>query len=233
MKLTGIKNIEGKVRVVSGLHIGAGRETLEIGGLDQPIIKHPLTGEPYIPGSSIKGKMRSLLELYEYSANADTLEFISGRKDRKRVGKPCGCGKASCPACRIFGSSADPRDVEPELGPTRLVVRDAVLSKEFRLKHQNGELPMEVKYENTIDRVRGVAQHPRPLERVPAGVEFDFSLSFKIFEGDPEDLFQDVLKGLKLIELDALGGNSSRGCGQVRFEGLTCDGETIELPASI
>ena len=88
---------------------------------------------------------------------------------------------------------------------------------------------MEVKYENTIDRVKGTAMHPRPLERVPAGVQFDFNISLKQYEDDADDLKDYVLKGLKMIELDALGGNSSRGCGQVRFDDLKVDGEKISL----
>jgi CRISPR-associated protein Csm3 len=87
-----------------------------------------------------------------------------------------------------------------------------------------------VKFENTIDRVRGTAQDPRPLERVPAGVEFDFNMSLKLFDGDDkEQLIGLVKKGLKLIELDALGGNSSRGCGQVRFHPLHIDGKKETL----
>jgi CRISPR-associated protein Csm3 len=90
---------------------------------------------------------------------------------------------------------------------------------------------MEIKYENIIHRVKGVAEHPRPLERIPAGVEFDFNMSFKVFEGDADDLIEDVYRGLRLIELDALGGNSSRGSGQVRFDNLTCDGQSVDLAA--
>lgn len=86
---------------------------------------------------------------------------------------------------------------------------------------------MEEKYENVIHRVKGTADHPRPLERVPAGVEFDFSISFKEFEGDDAGLLDYVYKGLKMIELDALGGNSSRGCGQVKFVDLQCDDQPL------
>lgn len=228
MQLQRIKQITGTIKVLTGLHIGAGKETLEIGGLDQPIIKHPLTGEPYIPGSSIKGKMRSLLEVSLYMGkNPETRDFVLGKKDKNGRGLPCGCAKKDCPACTIFGTSAAEKG--PDLGPTRIVVRDAYLSNAWKEKFHKGELVMEIKYENTIDRVRGVAEHPRPLERVPAGTEFDFHLSFKIFEGDSTELLDDVFRGLRLIELDALGGNSSRGCGQVRFDELRCDNETVNL----
>ncbi len=220
MRLQSIKKIEGRIRVLTGLHIGAGKDSLEIGGLDQPIIKHPLSKAPYIPGSSIKGKMRSLLEMSQFIERPETRHWLSR-------GMACGCGKKDCPSCQIFGTSANNKD--EDLGPTRLIVRDAYLSPDWEKRFQNGDLPMEVKYENTIHRVKGTAKDPRPLERVPAGVEFDFHLSFKVFEDDDEDLVDYVYKGLKLIQLDALGGNSSRGCGQVEFLDLSCNGEAVAL----
>jgi CRISPR-associated protein Csm3 len=220
MKMTNIREIKGRIRVLSGLHIGAGKGAIEIGGLDQPIIKDPLTDEPYIPGSSIKGKMRSLLEVFHFTSNNDTLKDVSR-------GKPCQCGKKGCPACTIFGAGGNVK--EEGLGPTRLVVRDARLNRQFRDLHKNGDLPMEVKYENVIHRVKGVAEHPRPLERVPAGVEFDFTMSFKVFEDDPENMVDWVFKGLNMIMMDALGGNSSRGCGQVEFSDVTIDDENVDL----
>lgn len=213
MKLKQVKKIEGKIKVVTGLHIGASAETIEIGGMDNPIIKDPLpeSGAPYIPGSSLKGKMRSLMEIKE------------GRYGQGRFkGNPCDCGDSSCPVCPVFGTSAASR---PEgLGPTRVVFRDATLSKEWMERFTKGDLPMEVKYENSINRINGRA-NPRPLERVPAGVEFDFNISFKVFENDPEEYFQTVLKAMKMLELDALGGSGSRGCGQIKFVDVSIDGQ--------
>ncbi len=221
MQLETIKKITGTITVITGLHIGAGKDSLEIGGLDQPIIKNPLTQEPYIPGSSIKGKMRSLLEISRFSnMRPKTREHVS-------AGKPCACAEPGCPACTIFGTSAAEKG--NDLGPTRLIVRDAILTNDWRSRFQNNELAMEVKYENIIHRVKGVADHPRPLERVPAGVQFTFNMSFKVFQGDAASLVEDVYRGLRLIELDALGGCSSRGSGQVRFDELACDGQSIDL----
>ncbi|MDL1981314.1 MAG: type III-A CRISPR-associated RAMP protein Csm3 [Deltaproteobacteria bacterium] len=223
MKLEKIRTITGRIQVVTGLHIGASNDSIEIGGLDQPIIKDPLPGSkaPYIPGSSLKGKLRSLIEIKE------------GRyvKDGKNKGKPCDCGKKECPVCVVFGSSAAKRP--EDLGPTRILVRDAHLSrhkddeavKSWHEKFNAGELPMEIKYENTIDRITGTAKDPRPLERVPGGVEFDFNISFKKFEGDEDVFFNTVLKGMKLLELDALGGAGSRGCGQIKFIEVSIDNE--------
>ncbi len=222
MKLMNIKELTGIIRLRSGLHIGAGKDSVEIGGMDQPIIKDPVTHAPYIPGSSLKGKLRSLLE---------TSVFMKNEGTRKAVmdGKPCDCGRKGCPACAIFGSHASPQKCDPDLGPTRLLMRDATLTSEFMEMFKNGRLPMEVKNENIINRVTGVAEHPRPLERVPAGTCFTLNIAFRVYEGDPDDLFDWVLKGLKLIQLDAVGGGGSRGNGQVVFEDLKLDGEPVSL----
>ncbi len=219
MKLEKIKTVKGTIKLLTGLHIGASKDTIEIGGLDQPIVKHPVTGEPYIPGSSIKGKMRSLIELTYFPEKVNN-------------GKPCSCGRRDCPVCVIFGTAGDKK--EEALGPTRLIVRDAYMTKDWKERFDNGDLPMEEKYENTIDRIKGTAEHPRPLERVPTGVEFDFNFSFKVFEGDDEEALLNYVKnGMRLIELDALGGQSSRGSGQVKFESVTLDGKEWDIPETI
>lgn len=223
MQLTTIRQITGIIRLRSGLHIGAGRDTVEIGGLDQPIIKHPITGAPYIPGSSLKGKMRALLETSIFFKN-------QGTQDSVLKGKPCECGKKDCPACTLFGSHQAPQKCDPDLGPTRILVRDANLTPEYEEHFKNGRLPMEIKYENIINRVQGVAEHPRPLERIPAGTEFILSMALKVYDGDrAEELLRHVWQGLKLVEMDALGGGGSRGSGQVRFEDLRLDGEAVDL----
>jgi len=223
MKLIKIKTIKGRIQLITGLHIGASNETIEIGGMDNPIIKDPLPGSnaPYIPGSSLKGKMRSLIE-------------IKDGKFSKDNGRPCDCGLPTCHVCAVFGTSANKRSGAGDvpLGPTRIVVRDAFLSehktdefsKSWKERFEEGDLPMEIKYENAINRITGVA-NPRPLERVPSGVEFDFNFSFKVFENDPEKYFNTVLQAMKLLELDALGGSGSRGCGQIKFVDVMIDDE--------
>ncbi len=180
MKLEKIRTIKGRILVVTGLHIGASSENIEIGGMDNPIIKDPLpeSNAPYIPGSSLKGKMRSLIEIKD------------GRFGGKNHQGPCECGQ--CHVCAVFGTSAagnKDKNKDKNIGPTRLIVRDAYLSeykkddtgKSWKERFRSGDLPMETKYENTINRITGEA-NPRPLERVPASVEFDFNFSFKQFE---------------------------------------------------
>ncbi|UWX05982.1 type III-A CRISPR-associated RAMP protein Csm3 [Taurinivorans muris] len=221
MKLNTIVTLKGVICLKTGLHIGAGKDNIEIGGLDLPIMKNPRTKAPYIPGSSIKGKMRSMLEVTGLAGIEGTKPIVSIK------GEPCGCGE--CLVCDLFGTHAAATELQNKK-PTRLLVRDAVLTEDFQKKFENDELPMEIKYENIINRISGTAEHPRPVERVPAGVKFEFELAIKVFEGDNEEKFKEVVsKGLKLIELDGLGGHTSRGSGQVKFENLTFNGETFNL----
>ena len=62
MKLEKVVTISGQIECKTGLCIKGSNSDLNIGGADSEVIKNPLTGHPYIPGSSIKGKMRSQLE---------------------------------------------------------------------------------------------------------------------------------------------------------------------------
>jgi CRISPR-associated protein Csm3 len=226
MQLKDYLTLRGTLRCVTGLRIGSAAEMIEIGGLDNPIIKHPLTGLPYVPGSSLKGKMRALLELR--LDKIDPRPEVEGRRNRDygEVHRPggYGCEGETCPICRIFGSNAG----EGELGPGRLIVRDAYLTGEWEAKIQErlleGEPVTEIKYENTINRITAMA-NPRQMERVPAGVEFAFEIGYRVFDtGDggatDREMFGRVIEGLRLVEADTLGGSGSRGYGRVAFEGL-------------
>jgi len=224
MKQLGIKTLKGKLIVKTGLHIGAGNDKVEIGGMDNPIIRNPLTREPYIPGSSIKGKMRSLIE-WETGVLAKT------------GGKPCDCGNADCKVCRVFGSGNNSSKVENarDRGPTRLIMRDAVLTKEWSEKFRNGNALVEEKAENSLNRITAEA-NPRPIERGVPGVEFDFEISYRIIDtGDngkiDKDYFNEVvLKSLKMLQDDYLGGGGTRGNGQVEFKDLVDEsGNKVEL----
>lgn len=216
MQLKKIHHIQGTINVVTGLHIGGSKDNIEIGGMDNPIIRLPLDGAPFIPGSSLKGKMRSQIELVYYA-------------DKISDGNPC--SDPDTLVCKVFGMpiSRDNEEARAGIGPTRIVVRDALLSGKWLEEFRRGQLPMEEKHENQIHRLKGVAQNPRPIERVPAGVDFVFSITLKEMEGDAFDQHLDLIwKGLKLIELDGLGGSVSRGSGQVRFSDVTLDGEPVD-----
>ncbi|MHA1293731.1 MAG: type III-A CRISPR-associated RAMP protein Csm3 [Promethearchaeota archaeon] len=203
--------IEGEIECLTGLHIGAGGSSIEIGGIDDPIIRNPLTELPYIPGSSLKGKMRSLLE--KNFEEEKKLKFNRGHEGIKR--HECDDIKQAkdCPVCRLFGSTA--AGSENNNFPARLIIRDGDLTDKNSLT-KDGLIVTEAKMENTIDRITAAAV-PRTIERIPAGIKFNLNLVYHINEGYQKEDLQNILLCLKLIEKDGLGGNISRGYGQVEF----------------
>ena len=222
-QLTAITTIEATLKLVTGLRIGAGDSEMHIGGVDNTVIKHPHTQAPYIPGSSLKGKMRSLLEwrsgaVKEGPLDKKALDAANAvtRLEVKRILQLFGIGG---------GELKDDQDLVRELGPTRISFWDCNLDSEWEKQIREDNLALtEVKSENSINRISGVALNPRQTERVPAGARFDFRLSVKRLDGDGEDLLNTVLQGLKLLELDSVGGSGSRGYGKVRFLSLKIDG---------
>lgn len=223
--------ITGEIEAVTGLHIGGAAAGLDIGGIDNPIIRHPVTREPYIPGSSLRGKMRSLLDKH-FGKEAN--KFIQRREPVVRVHE---CEKeeeyASCPVCQIFGvTPGDQRRQWTQLKPTRLLVRDALLAHEHeateRLRRAKTDLPFtEVKWEAAIDRITSAAV-PRQNERVPAGAVFapcEFVYSLYDLDGTgcqkDVDWLRYVFKAMELLEDDYLGGYGSRGAGKVAFANVT------------
>jgi len=228
MKLINIQKLTGTLELVSGLHIGSGNTEMHIGGTDNPVIKHPLTQQPYIPGSSIKGKIRSLLE-WEIG--------VVGVTD----GKPLGfkhlpnLAADQQPAARnllrLFGGAPEGANqnaaVVAEIGPTRLAFWDCSLEPGWVDEMNDRNLLLtENKSENMIDRIRGVAEHPRNTERVPAGARFAFNLTLRVHDDDTE-LLPLVWRGLKLLELTGLGGSGSRGYGKVQFTRLDLEGQDV------
>jgi CRISPR-associated protein Csm3 len=202
-----IVNIDGKIEVLTGLHIGGGDDVMKIGGIDNPVIKNT-KGKPYIPGSSIKGKMRSLLEWrYGLVGLGDGKPFGSTLVDRV----PENNKKAAITLIKLFGDSVQKND--GSYGITRLSVSDCKLSDE-----SNSLILTEAKYENVIDRRTGTASNPRQTERVADGVKFNFSFRIKVLEGDNEKEFISMIEeGIELLENDYLGGSGSRGYGRVKF----------------
>ncbi|MDM8526214.1 type III-A CRISPR-associated RAMP protein Csm3 [Desulfococcaceae bacterium HSG8] len=175
MKLTGFKEISGRIILKSGLHIGAGDTEMKIGGTDNPVIKHPHTQEPYIPGSSLKGKVRSLLEMRSGLMVKTDGKPLSLKDLKKLGGKEKEEGEK---ILKLFGASAADEDESSGLGPTRVSFADCPLDNDWKQealeKHWSF---VEVKSENSIDRIRGTAQNPRFTERVPADAVFGFSIT--------------------------------------------------------
>ena len=212
LKLIKYVSISGNLRCKTGLRIGGSKEDLEIGGMDNPIIRDPVDKLPYLPGSSLKGKIRSLLE-YKYG--------------RGQEGHPCRCARPldECPVCTIFGPHMSPSH---GLGPSRIIVRDAQISEGSRkrlekLQTEEGLQYAEVKTENIIDRRTNTARHGglRTQERVPKDTEFDLNISLRIFEGDDEKkMVEYIREAMDMLEQDYLGGSGTRGYGWVEIKDL-------------
>jgi len=202
IKLTGI------VELLSGLHIGGGDDTMKIGGIDNGVIKDVNTDNPYIPGSSLKGKMRSLLEMSHrlvYLPSANGSPFNSKLLEEVPKEKR----ESALTLLKLFGNGKIDENFN-EL--TRISVGDCSLVK------VEGQTVSEAKYENVIDRKSGTASNPRQTERVPAGVKFAFDIRIKVLDGDNEEELKKMVEdGLDLIQIDYLGGNGSRGYGRVNF----------------
>ena len=202
--------IEGKLEVVTGLHIGGSSSFAAIGALDSPVVRNSRDNQPMIPGSSLKGKMRSLLARQRN-------QKISGNMDEDEEG-----------ILRLFGSA---KNGNVRVG--RLIFSDLFLAEQDSL-----DSPVEVKFENSINRLTAVA-NPRQLERVIPGTQFNLKLLYELkdttdrekdkhaeyYQGTEEEWilkdFQSLIDGMKLLELDYLGGSGTRGYGQVRFCNLS------------
>lgn len=186
----------GIIKLLTGLHIGGTNASLNIGGPDKFVVRNPINNLPYIPGSSLKGKMRSLIEI------------AYGESDN---GKPS--NSINTKSGKLFGVSGD----NDKSRPSRIIIRDAELISD-ESKFENTDLPYtESKTEVSIDRITSKA-NPRTFERVPAGAEFKLSMILNIFEGEDEKELIGILdNAIKLLQDDYLGGNGSRGYGQIKI----------------
>ena len=225
-KFKGNYIIRGKIECITGLHIGGSKEKMEIGGVDAPVMRNPKTRMPFIPGSSIKGKLRHILEY--------ALGVVGEVRFPKPDGKynPGDVSEAD-EIVRIFGIGAnDDGDENQEkwkmgIGPSRLIVRDcnpdAATIKMWEEEVDSELLYTEYKPENTINRVTAAA-NPRFMERVVAGSTFDFEMVYSIIEmgeaDETEQIQKDLehlMRGLMLLQHNALGKAGTRGYGKIKF----------------
>jgi CRISPR-associated protein Csm3 len=210
-----ILKLEGQVEVITGLHIGGGDDTMKIGGIDNGVVKDINTDMPYIPGSSLKGKMRSLLEWDKGLVGIGDGKPFNSKLLKNAIFKDKNKRKDALNIIKIFGNGVSDDKFNEIIPITRISVGDCNLSQETLQKEMKLS---EAKYENVIDRQKGTANHPRQTERVPAGVKFDLDIRVKIFDEDDENEIKEIIqRGLELIEMDYLGGNGSRGYGRVKF----------------
>jgi CRISPR-associated protein Csm3 len=205
MKKTNHYVLRGTIELLSGTRIGGSDDVLQIGGTDLTCIKDPVTGRPYIPGSSIKGKMRS------------SLEKVLGRTKGR---EPCGCAERNCPVCRVFGPH---KNTNHELGPTRIIVRDAPLI--------GNDFAIENKTESINRRDTGAAEHPRTVERVAPGAKFALEIGVQEFSIDAqfeytnadgnrltggEALLEIVDHALWEMEQTGIGAGTGKGYGRIK-----------------
>ena len=199
--------ISGEIYCETGLHIGGSNDTIDIGGSDNVVIRDSVSGLPFIPGSSLKGKLRSLLELSDKTSAASVIA---------NKGKVCTDDDAV--STQIFGSAADNSKLE---FPTRIIVRDAFPTDETKELWKTQEdivKGTELKYENVLNRIDSSA-NPSNIERVPKGSSCNFEIVFSIYEDDSNNL-PSLLEAMALLEDNYLGGSGSRGFGKVVFKNL-------------
>jgi len=223
VKLHGRIFLRADIELLTGLHIGGAAGGLEIGGVDKPVIRNARTNQPYIPGSSLKGKLRSQMEKahgapQNHGINTVYIHMASSEVEFNTF-----------PISNVFGTLPEKNGFFTKT-PTRLTVRDVHLTEKSaaELKNLRTDLPFtEIKWEAAIDRVTSAAT-PRQIERVPAGAVFGpAEFIFSVYTGADEqsapvaELFDSVVEALNLLQDDYLGGMGSRGSGQVRLRNIS------------
>jgi len=221
MKLINKIIIKAELELLTGLHIGDSKESVEIGGVDSPIVRRKDNNQPYIPGSSLKGKMRALLELATgTNANSDfKTDSYGGSIEGEFIPKLFGA---------VAKNKVKDENEKDQSNPSRIIVRDSYLTEEWATRLYESEFTdmpyTEIKFENVINRIRGTAENPRQIERVPAGAKFNVEFILNIFEDEKnyqEKYLNLINSAIKLLEDDYLGGSGTRGYGKVKFEKIT------------
>lgn len=187
--------IKGTIELLTGMHIGGSTQFAAIGAIDSPVMRDVFSDLPMIPGSSLKGKMRTLMAK-KYSPK------LESHNDDPAIIR------------RLFGSSN-----KEKIEASRLIFSDAFISNEKELK-EIGISTTEIKVENTINRITAVA-NPRQIERAVRGSEFEFRI---VYNADKEEEIVEDMKllkeGLKFLEYDYIGGHGSRGYGRIGIKNL-------------
>ncbi len=236
-KLTGKLIITGTIKAMTGLHIGGSKSSLDIGGVDLNVIK-TRKGIPFIPGSSLKGKLRSMLAKTENSIAVSKKDIRQDKPHelRERFGNDYTTDDKVPFIIQLFGSSGD----DDNGVVTRVLVRDAYMDDSaFQEEFGKASEYADIKWENTIDRKTGTAKHPRQLERVPAGARFNFQIVYDLYddiadnyEGEEVNRLQKHLWALEtamgLLQDDYIGGHGSRGYGRIRFENINVEQRKVE-----
>lgn len=197
--------ISGDIIVKTGMHIGGSSAFAAIGAINSPVIKDVRTNLPMLPGSSLKGKMRSLL------AREFNIAIVDADHDHERIQ-------------RLFGNAQ-----KGNIKRSRILFTDMVLANEGELRNAGLQSLTEVKFENSISRMTAVA-NPRQVERVVRGSVFELDLIYEM-ENEAEFIedMETLAEGMKLLQFDYLGGSGSRGYGKIRFENIGAETVVGEL----
>lgn len=202
--------ITGEIQLVTGMHIGGSSAFAAIGAVDSPIIKDVRTKLPMIPGSSLKGKMRTLLAK-EYNEN------LAKKPDDDA---PC--------LTRLFGCAK-----KDHVKRSRLLISDMIMCNDHVLREQGLQSITEIKFENTINRITAVAM-PRQIERAIRGSVFNLDIIYEAEEESEIVADMEILaRGFRLLQYDYLGGSGSRGYGKIRFENLYAETVIGDIDSSI
>lgn len=214
--------ITGQLECVTGLHIGESLDTIDIGGSDNPLVRKSTNNLPYIPGSSLKGKLRMLLELADKESSKSVIE------NKGTVSK-------SGLAAQLFGVSGNEEKLAKDGLYYKVIVRDSFPSEETIENWEDNPSLLngsELKYENTLNRLTSEAK-PRNIERVPPESSFNFEIIVNISSKEEakkcnkEDVLP-ILQSMKLLEDDYLGGSGSRGFGKVLFKDITITQRSVD-----
>lgn len=199
--LEGIYILNIKLKLLSGLYIGGNDNGFDIGGADSDVIRNPLTNKPYIPGSSIKGKLKSLLKYHIKEVDRTEKDIFFKDSNITNIFEPIDKGNIKI---------------------TRAIFRDLSLTVESETELQNilgTGCFTEIKAENKVNPISGKSDSPRFIERVPAGAIFEGEIVLNVFDGDNKEIMmENIKKSLKLLEMNYLGGNGTRGYGRVKVE---------------
>ena len=193
--------ITGVLETKTGMHIGGSSAFSAIGAVDSPVIKDVRNGKPMVPGSSLKGKIRTLL----------------AKKYNEAVVNPD--NDAEC-IRRVFGSAK--KDKDNKVHASKIIVSDMFLLNEDEIRNRGIESFTEVKFENSINRATAVA-NPRQIERAIKGLQFGIDMIYEVENGKEDEVIDDIkllAEGMKMLEYDYLGGSGSRGYGKVGFQDL-------------
>ena len=194
--------ITGVLETKTGMHIGGSSAFSAIGAVDSTVIKDVRTGKPMVPGSSLKGKIRTLL----------------AKKYNEAVVNPD--NDAEC-IRRVFGSAK--KDKDNKVHASKIIVSDMFLLNEDEIRNRGIESLTEVKFENNINRASAVAT-PRQIERAIKGLQFGIDMIYEVENGKEDKVIDDIkllAEGMKMLEYDYLGGSGSRGYGKVQFFDMT------------